>query len=144
MSLLGEPIISFFGEYRWLSNFWPCDIVFDKEHYDSVEAAYVAAKTLDPEIRIAIRQLSTPGKVKRFGRNIELRDDWEPVKISVMRELLQQKFAPGTELSKKLIATGKVPIIEGNTWGDTFWGVCDGKGDNVLGNILEQIRNDLR
>ena len=43
-----------------------------------------------------------------------------------------------------LLDTGDLYIEETNSWGDTFWGVCEGKGQNVLGNILMGIRTDLR
>lgn len=137
-------INSFTGEYRWLSNFWPCDVTFEGMDYSTVEAAYVAAKTLDTEIRKQIQSLSTPGKCKSFGRKIKLRDDWRDVRIDVMRSLLLQKFSYGTELATKLIDTGDCEIVEGNEWGDTFWGVSGGHGSNHLGKILMDIRRQLQ
>lgn len=68
-----------------------------------------------------------------------MRDDWDEVKISVMFYLLQQKFSD-PHLWSLLIATGDQPIAEGNQWGDTFWGVCRGKGENHLGKMIMAIR----
>ena len=61
-----------------------------------------------------------------------------------MGNLLRQKFRVGTELGYKLINTGKVKLIEGNNWRDDYWGVYNGKGKNVLGKLLMEIRNDLK
>ena len=55
-------------------------------------------------------------------------------------QLTSDQFDPGTELGEKLKATGDGQIVEGNTWGDTFWGVCGGRGQNWLGRLLMERR----
>lgn len=132
-------IDSFHGEHRFLSNFWPAEVMLDGVTYPTVEHAYVAAKTLDIETRREIAAVEKPGDVKRFGRKLALRSDWESVKLDVMRDLVRQKFAH-SELRAQLLATGDAELIEGNTWNDTFWGVCRGKGENHLGKILMSVR----
>lgn len=136
-------IDSFRGEYRFLSNFWFVDVEFEGITYPSTEHAYVAAKTLDEDKRRAISKVRTPGEVKRLGRSLALRPDWEDVKIDIMRELVTKKFK-NSKLRSLLLATKDQQLIEGNTWGDTFWGVCRGKGSNHLGKILMQVREDLK
>ena len=138
-------IDNFFGEYRFLSKFWPCDIVYERIKFPSTEHAFQAAKTLDSSIRMEIAALKTPGQAKRAGKKVALRPDWEQVKIYIMRELLSLKFNRYrySYLSAKLIATYPFELIEGNTWGDKFWGVCDGEGENHLGKLLMQIRAAL-
>lgn len=137
-------ISEFQGKYRWLSNFWPCEVILDGEKYSSVELAYVAAKTLDKNIRSQIQECKTPGQAKRFGRTLKLRNDWDNIKLFIMEDLLRQKFAKRSELGNKLIATGEQQLIEGNNWGDRFWGVCRGRGLNHLGKLLMKIRNEIR
>ena len=132
-------ITSFHGEHRFLSNFWPAPVVLDGVTYPTVEHAYVAAKTTDLERRAEIAQVERPGEVKRIGRKLKLRDDWEAVKLSVMADLVRQKFAH-PELRRMLLDTGDANLVEGNTWGDTFWGVCRGQGKNHLGRILMEVR----
>jgi ribA/ribD-fused uncharacterized protein len=107
-----------------------------------VEHAYQAAKTLDRVARLEIANLETPGQAKRKGRNVTLRADWEEIKLDVMRACIAQKFSR-EPLRSQLLATGDTPLVEGNHWGDTFWGVCKGKGQNNLGVILMQVRRDL-
>lgn len=136
------PITSFSGEHRFLSNFYPCSVVYNGIIFTSVEHAYVAAKTIDNNIQLEIAKISSPGKVKRFGRDLKLRPDWDQVKVGVMRELIRQKFQD-PELKQMLVSTGDAELVEGNHWGDMFWGVCGGTGRNVLGNLLMEIRNEL-
>lgn len=132
-------IDSFQGKHRWLSNFWPAKVTLDGIEFPTVEHAYVAAKTLDVDKRREIAMVSTPGQVKRLGRALDLRADWEDVKIEVMGDLLWQKFHLA-ELREKLMNTGEIELIEGNNWGDTFWGVSHGVGENHLGKLLMMVR----
>ena len=134
-------INSFQGDYRFLSNFWPVRVQLDGATYTTVEHAYQAAKTLDDRERNTVRRALTPGEAKRAGRRVTKRADWEQVKIEVMRVLLQQKFR-SDYLHDKLQATRGHELVEGNTWGDTFWGVCRGVGENHLGKLLMQIRDN--
>lgn len=138
-----QTIDKFDGEYRWLSNFWPCAISFNGLVFSSLEAAYVAAKTDDPTEIMYINTL-TPGQAKKYGRTLELRPDWDEVKVYAMLFLLRKKFKKGSDLAKMLDATGDAELIEGNTWGDTFWGVCNGIGENNLGKLLMQVREENR
>ena len=85
-----------------------------------------------------------PSSAKRKGRRVKLRDDWEEVKDQIMYEIVLNKFSQNEELRKKLIATGDEYLTEGNTWHDTYWGVCNGKGKNKLGKILMQVREELK
>lgn len=133
------PITSFNGDYRWLSNFWHARVILDGVSYPTVENAYQAAKTLVPLARERFERC-TPGEAKRLGRKVKMRSDWERVKLAIMRDLIAQKFAPGSRLAASLLATGKAEIIEGNSWGDRFWGVCNGTGQNHLGRLLMERR----
>jgi predicted NAD-dependent protein-ADP-ribosyltransferase YbiA (DUF1768 family) len=76
---------------------------------------------------------------KAQGRRVILRPDWEAVKVDVMRSVLKCKFKG--ELLERLKSVEE-DIIEHNTWGDTFWGVCNGRGDNVLGKLLMELRDN--
>ena len=131
---LGMDILEFSGEYRWLSNFWTCKVTLDGVSYASVENAYQAAKTAK-HFRTPFESCNA-AQAKKLGRLIGIRPDWDLVKIDVMRSLIEQKFEPGSELALRLVNTGNVLIVEGNSWGDTFWGVCKGRGLNKLGEIL--------
>jgi ribA/ribD-fused uncharacterized protein len=85
----------------------------------------------------------TGREAKKFGRKVKLRDDWNDVRLQIMGEVVLTKFVVNKDLRDKLIATGQRELIEGNTWHDTFWGVCNGKGGNHLGKILMEVRSML-
>ena len=140
---------------RFLSNFYPHKPKGDKHPYpvrvvykelifDCVENAYQAAKAKNPNDRMQFVTM-TPFEAKAFveAGHMEIRSDWDKVKIHVMTDLVRQKFTHSAELAQLLLKTGSQELIEGNTWGDIFWGVCNGKGKNHLGKILMQIRQEL-
>lgn len=128
-------------DYHFLSNFAESEIEYEGIKYPTVEHAFQAAKTLSKDKREMIAKLPTPGEAKRAGRRVTLRDDWENIKIPVMEACLRLKFAnPG--LMGKLVLTSPHELVEGNTWGDKFWGVCEGEGENNLGKLLMKIREE--
>lgn len=136
-------ITSFRGEYRFMSNFWPEPVEGPGQIiYPTVEHAYVAYKSGDPYIWKQVAEISTPANVKRFGRKIKIRPNWNEVKLPIMRNLVWQKFQ-NPDLFRMLQETRPQEIVEGNTWGDTFWGQCPiGKGHNHLGKIIMEIRDN--
>lgn len=80
---------------------------------------------------------------------MELREDWEEIKSQVMLDCLRNKFAAGSMLARALQDTGKEILVEGNLWHDNTWGdckcnhCCDIKGQNLLGRLLMQVRDEL-
>jgi len=139
-----KTIDAFQGEYRFLSNFWPCYLMYQNIVYPTAEHAYQAAKVADHDLKLSIRDCPTPSAAKDFFETNKIKPapGWTiEKKLLIMEELLTIKFA-GKEplLTRALLATGDAPIIEGNTWNDTFWGVCNGSGENHLGRLLEKLR----
>lgn len=140
------PIYYFQGNYKWLSNFW---IESDGSH---VEGEFQAAKALTPELREYYREkflAGMPATAKCDGKYLTLRPDWEEVKIPIMYELVRQKFLDDPMLADLLVATSNTLLVEGNTWGDRFWGqtkLLNGQwsGRNELGKILMRVREELR
>lgn len=142
-----EAIIRFDGDYRFLSNFYGCDVVYDGDTYPSAENAYQAAKTLDKNEREKFKS-AAPNSAKRMGQKLNLRGDWEQVKISIMTEIVENKFANNQGLGQKLLDTKDALLIEGNYWHDNYWGACycekcKGKGKNELGEILMSTRKGI-
>lgn len=136
-------IDSFTGEYFFLSNFFDATVTYNGLSYLSSEAAFQAQKTINEDERKKFTTLN-PSQSKRLGRTVVLRDDWEDIKIKVMYEVCRAKFTQNEHLAKRLLATGAKTLIEGNTWNDRFWGVCNGDGENHLGKILMKLRDELR
>lgn len=139
-------IYEFKGEYHFLSNFYNVEFVWDNIVWKNSEAAYQAAKSIDRKVRLSFSKLSNPAVAKKAGKNIALREDWEEVKYQIMKEIVYCKFSQNRDLKEKLIATGDAILQEGNTWGDTIWGICPPRsenGKNWLGKILMEVRREF-
>lgn len=124
------------GEYEFLSNFYPCTVQYNGLCFMNSEAAFQAQKC--PERAVEFIHLN-PSQAKHLGRRVQLRPDWEEVKIRIMYEILEAKFSNPELMSKLLQVEGE--IVEDNTWNDRFWGVCKGKGQNMLGKLLMELRD---
>lgn len=152
-------INSFSDRFRFLSNFYPCEINYEGIKYTSVENYYVAMKIKDDQIidgkfmpwidiREYISKISNPGEVKRLGRKLKIRKDWESIRLSVMDYGVKQKFK-NESLQEMLLSTGDEELVEGNFWHDNFFGSCKcskcgNLGDNNLGKILMTIRDGYK
>lgn len=142
-------IDSFTGEYRFLSNFHSleCNLCHEGISYPTTEHFYVAMKTIEPTERFRISKIETPGKAKREGRKLLLRDDWDDrLKIAVMRAAIKYKFSLyNPNLKRKLLLTEEQELKEGNGHKDYFFGVDNftGEGLNWLGKILMDRRAEL-
>lgn len=141
--LVPRVINSFTGQYAFLSNFYPVPggIVVEKHTFLSVEHAYQALKC---PVHLRDERWNkyftcTAGQAKRLGKQLPLREDWSTIKYNLMFELCSLKFNEPS-LEKFLLSTENEELIEENWWGDRYWGVCKGEGENNLGKILMAIR----
>jgi ribA/ribD-fused uncharacterized protein len=133
---------------NWFSNMKPLDAPFihDGIEYHTSENFYQAMKVMDRDIRKEIAAMNPFDAKKCFRedpRKFVIRDDWcASLKLKVMEQILDFKFAPGTTWHDKLLATQDDDIVEYNNWGDVFWGVdvIKNRGSNHLGKILMKIR----
>ena len=139
----GPPITSFRGEHAFLSNFHEAPVTIEGITYPTAEHAFQAMKSTDPAVRREIAGLRNAAEAKRRGGSIPLAGRrWSEIREDVMLTILRAKFKD-PELAARLKATGSARLVEGNNWGDTFWGMSGGKGKNVLGEILMRIREEL-
>lgn len=140
----GDIIDGFNEQYRFLSNFWRCDVLYEGIVYPTAEHAYQAAKSNNKSVRYDIASCRTPGEAKSMGRRIAMAADFNSRRIEVMRVILRSKFNGNHTLAQKLLATGDRMLVEKNHWNDIYWGVCGNVGENHLGKLLMQIRSELR
>lgn len=138
-----KAISGFKDGYRFLSNMYllPRAIRLNGYVFYTSEAYYQAMKTTDKELRLKILEMN-PYESRRFAKKIELRPDWDDIKLKVMLQVVRVKFKL-PEMAEMLLATGDAYIEETNYWNDTFWGVCKGVGENNLGKILMRVRGEL-
>ncbi len=135
-------IDKFEGEYAFLSNFYPCQIHYAFHWFQCSEALYMAHKSGKEEDFARFAPLDAR-EAKKLGRKVELQPGWDDMRIDVMRRVVWHKFAQNPPLEKRLMATGEAELIEGNWWKDCFWGVCNGVGENNLGKLLMELRDEL-
>jgi len=129
--------------YEFLSNFHPSTVRFEGMLYPTVEHAYQASKTKDPKLRKIIASAPGPWEAKKLGKALVLREDWTEIRAGIMRQLIREKFQ-NPFLGHRLLKTGDALLIMNNKWNDRFWGICRGSGENWLGKILMEIREELR
>lgn len=134
-------IKGFFYEYRFLSNMELCYINYNGIIYNSSENAYQAQKTFDLKERLIISKLK-PNKSKIYCKKFNERLDWNIIKKDIMNEILILKFN-NIRLKLQLLATGNKYLEETNYWKDSYFGVYNNVGLNVLGEILMDIRKKL-
>jgi ribA/ribD-fused uncharacterized protein len=154
----GMRVFGFFEQYRFLSNFFQCNVWYDGLPWPSAEHAYVVAKCDDSYYagfekfpRYDNKKYETiidmtPSQVKKWGQKVNLREDWEDVKLEIMYEICYSKFEHNDILKQKLLDTGDRFLIEANNWNDSFWGydVKKKQGENNLGKILMKVRDILK
>lgn len=142
-------ITEFTGRHRFLSNFSPSPFEASGRIWPTVEHFYQAHKAITERDRAAIHAAPNAAAAKRLGNRLTTIDpDWNAYRLEVMRRGLVLKFQYGTELGDKLLATKDELLIEGNGWGDAFWGaILKGEewvGANWLGMLLMVRRAELR
>jgi ribA/ribD-fused uncharacterized protein len=139
-------ITQFKDQYRFLSNFYPSPIRFRGKLYQSVEYAYMSAKSNDKEWKKMCADADLKqSKIKKKSQHLVLVPNWESIKINVMHECLELKFTQ-EPYRTWLYYTGDQHLQETNTWGDRFWGVDmeTGEGENHLGKLLMEVREKLK
>ena len=138
-----KAIDCFKGEYFFLSNFYESYTTINHIVYPTIEHFFQSQKAMRIEERKAIIEANSPNIAKAIGRKVQLRPDWEEIKVQVMYDGVKAKFSKNPILKAKLLAIGDAELIEGNWWNDTYWGICKGVGKNKLGKILMRVRDEL-
>ena len=152
------------GDYAFLSNFYYSPITVRMEYlpglfhrlaFPTLEHAYQASSVARFSDVLIIQSLREPGDAKRAAHEMQSVNDWHDRRLKVMNKLIDIKFWLDIdvfthldgyipEITKKLLDTGEEMLIEGNTWGDVYWGVCNGTGENNLGKLQMRRRAHLR
>lgn len=147
MSETAGVIGPFSGEYRFLSNFWPSQMVAGGTVYPTVEHYYQCAKAATNEDWRRVWDCRSAAEAKRMGRKVTIRADWDAVRKQVMLTGLLAKFSQCPELRHNLLATAPALLVEVNTWGDRYWGAemvwGSLDGENWLGRLLMMVRDVL-
>lgn len=128
----------FRGDFAFLSNMHEAPIRTKIGTFRCSESVYQAAKS----DRYMLFKGLDGYAAKRLARTLPIRPDWDVKRVNVMRKVLWWKFDQHPDLLERLRAV-EGEIVEDNTWGDVFWGRCNGVGENMLGKLLMEIRTVL-
>ncbi len=145
----GEKVIEFYrvkDKFGYFSNFSPHPIKLKGKLWPTSEHFFQAQKFAGTEHEEEIRLAKSPMIAARMGRSRQrpLRPDWEAVKADIMRQAVLAKFSQHPELRASLLSTGDARLVE-HTKKDSYWGDGgDGRGKNMLGAILMEIREKLK
>ena len=139
-----NEIKGFFYEYRWLSNYHICPVMYEEVIYPSSENAYQAAKTNDLPLRKIFTEI-TPKESKKLGNKIGIPEKWNDIRYQVMYDILYDKFTRNEDLKQMLIKTGNKYLEETVYWSDIYWAkhYKTGIGESKLGEILMKIREKI-
>jgi ribA/ribD-fused uncharacterized protein len=136
--------------YGAFSNLFRCEVEFDGRVYATAEHAYQAGKAAKPAVREWILQAPTPALAAMAAHGLYTWDivpNWASIKIDRMRGVLRAKFSQHENLQQLLLGTGSRRLVEAGTTNNAvnrFWGEVDGKGENTLGKLLMELREELR
>ncbi|KAL1522112.1 hypothetical protein AB1Y20_021754 [Prymnesium parvum] len=139
-----ESITSLSGRWEALANWFGAKVMRDGVMYASAEHAFQAAKAAEPEKAEEIRKAKSPSEAHALGNQLALPRDWERRRVAVMEAVLRDKFRRDQALRERLLKTENKNLIAGNSWGETFWGVSQGSGNNQLGKLLMMLREEIR
>lgn len=131
------------GKYGFLSNFWRSPIAVNGRIYPTVEHYYQASKALLTEEHEMVRSTKTPKEAKFAGYHVTLKPNWEAIKVDIMLDGIRAKFIQWPSLKKQLLATGTAILHEDSPW-DKYWGYAKGSGLDKLGELIMQVREELR
>lgn len=128
----------------FLGNFWRARMFIYGRWWNWVEAPYQAQKTNVLAEQKLIWESTKPMEARNLGQKVTIRPDWDEVKRSVMKECCLAKFLQHPDLRKQLMETGDITLIEDSPV-DWYWGCGkDGTGQNVLGQVLMEIREEIK
>ena len=131
------------NDYGWLSNFHRAPINIFGKIWSSSEHYYQAQKTIDPAEQEMVWNCASPKDAKFAGSHLTLRPDWEEIKEEVMFIALRAKFTQNALLRQRLLETGDAQLHEDSPW-DKYWGYVGGRGQDRLGKLLMQVREELK
>ena len=132
--------------YGCFTNFSRHGFELDGDWWTTSEHYFQAQKFAGTPQAEEVRQLPTPREAFNLARDLKhlVRPDWSNVRDSVMLKAVERKFESNADIRTILLSTGDALLVE-NSPGDSYWGCgADGKGKNMLGKILMEVREKLR
>ncbi len=136
--------------YGVFSNLFPRGITFEGEVFATAEHAYQAGKARKKQVKDWILSAPSPGLVAMAAHGLYTWDivpDWSKIKYERMRAVLRAKFTQHADLREVLLSTGTARLVEAGTVANVVnrtWGEVNGKGKNMLGIMLMELRTEFQ
>lgn len=143
-----DSVYFFSHAFDPLNNWSANAVTISRQTFATLEHAYHYMKFAEtaPEIAAEIQVAPSPWAAMQIERKHrdKRRTDWQDVKVAIMTDLVRAKVSQNDDVRDCLEKTRDKSIIENSPW-DSFWGAGkDGKGRNMMGQILMQVRIELR
>ena len=136
--------------YGAFSNLFRRPMEFEGRVYPTAEHAYQAGKARKDEVREWILSAPTPSLVAMAAHGLypwDIVPEWSRTKFDRMRKVLKAKFSQHEDLKKLLLSTGNARLVEAGRTDNAVnrtWGEVNGKGQNMLGVLLMEVRDEIR
>lgn len=136
--------------YGVFSNLLRRTMVFEGREYPTAEHAYQAGKARKETVREWILSAPSPSLVAMAAHGLytwDINPDWSRTKFDRMRNVLRAKFTQHEDLKQLLLSTGKTRLVEAGRTDNLVnrtWGEVNGKGLNMLGVLLMEVREEIR
>lgn len=144
-----EDAVYFFSDAAGVLCNWSAHgVTIWGQYFQTVEHAYHYCKFQDVSSVTAeqIKQAASPYIAMKIAQKNKSyrRSDWENIKVATMREITRAKYRQHDDARQILLDTGDRLLVENSPW-DYFWGCgADGNGQNIMGKILMEVRQELR
>lgn len=136
--------------YGVFSNLSRRPIIFEGVEYPTSEHAYQAGKARKDSVREWLMAAPSPALLAMAAHGLYVWDvhpDWSKTKFDRMKRVLQAKFTQHEDLKQLLLSTGDARLVELATVNNAvnrLWGEVNGVGKNMLGQLLMEVRGELR
>ena len=136
--------------YGPLSNLYRREITFEGETFETSEHAYQAGKARKPQVKKWLMDAPSPSLLAMAAHGLyywDIAPDWSKSKLDRMRAVLRAKFTQHEDLRNLLLSSGDARLVESTTTDNLvnrLWGEVNGKGKNLLGVMLMELRTELR
>ncbi|KAF1710162.1 NADAR family protein [Pseudoxanthomonas sacheonensis] len=136
--------------YGAFSNLYRREIEFEGERYATAEHAYQAGKARKPEVKAWLMAAPSPALLAMAAHGLyywDISPGWSTSKFDRMKRILRAKYTQHEDLKALLLSTGDARLVESATVDSVvnrLWGEVNGVGQNKLGQLLVEIRDELR
>ncbi|MDP2752112.1 MAG: NADAR family protein [Rhodocyclaceae bacterium] len=136
--------------YGVFSNLYKREIEFEGIYYPTAEHAYQAGKPRKNSVREWLLGAPSPALLAMAAHGLyswDICSDWSKIKFDRMKQVLRAKFTQHDDLRELLLSTDEARLVEAATVDNSVnrtWGEVNGKGKNMLGNLLMEVRADIR